>query len=291
MNLRAIWDNRVFDAATLAASSAVASLPVTNLQDRLRKRVWRTTGPYAESVTANLGTPAAGESRPFINCVALINHNLTMAGTIRVQASATSDFAALLLDETFDAWGDIIGAGEGGFGGYGFGGRLTPAELALVAPDNVRVLYLAGTLEASGYWRVILDDPANPAGYLQVGRLYLSYYDEARYSFAHPWSLGGIDLSSVTYTDGGQPWTDIKPFQTQLQFSWEGFADLDKYWLFFIHIRRVGLAYDWIIDPFPEAVSARFFTTLYGRFTTIPQFDSVAHNVSEIGTITFLESL
>lgn len=270
VTLRTIWDNRFFDAAALTPSSQVATLPAVNLQDPLRQRVWRTTGLEDPYIIADLGSPTDPEDvRPPVMALALINHNLTRSGQVTVQASLNADFSSLLLNQTFPAWGYIIGAGEGGAGGpFLAGGGLADCQRSYYAPNPLRTLYLTGEpLECRGFWKISFSDPANPAGYIEVGRMFPTFFDDYKFDFAYPWDLGGVDDSSVEYSRGGQPWTDRRPVRRGLRFGWNSrFCDEDKYWRFFFMVLQMGISRDWVIDPFPEGVSSRFFTSLFGRF-------------------------
>ena len=293
---RALWDNRFFDAAALTPSSEVATLPARNLQDRQRQRVWRTTGCDGEYLLANLGTPGDPEDvRPPVAALALINHNLTRHATITAEASATINFNAPLLSETHDAWADIIGAGEGGAGGPpGGGGVIFDCHRAWYAPNPIRVIYFSLPLEAKGFWKLTFNDPGNPDGYIQVGRIFLTYFDEYKYDWAYPYGLGALDDSSVKYSPGGQPWTDRWPVRRTMRFGWNGrLADEDKFWRLYFMILKVGFSQDWVIDPIPEGISARFFTTLYGRFdpnSDLPQLEQNLAGLSDL-EINFQESL
>jgi len=304
-NLRAIWDNRFFDAAAaLTPSSEVATLPASNVQDRLRKRVWRTTGCAAEYLRADLGEPAADESRPPVLALALINHNLTTAGRVRLQAAGAgdTDFAAPLLDKTFAAWGDVIGYGEGGYGLQGYGGGIPTGNRDFYAPEPIRIIYPMtdealeapvipdDALEARDLWKISLLDPDNPAGYLEVGRIFLTYYDDLQYEHGFPWILGGEDDSETVLSRGGQPWTDRRPVRRKLKFSWESLADVDKYWTWWFFLQQVGLSRDWVIDPFPDGVSQRWFTALYGRLKEIPELNQAFDGMSDF-EMEFIESL
>jgi hypothetical protein len=291
---RAIWDNRFFDAATLTPSSEVATLPARNLQDPVRKRAWRTTGLIDESLIADLGTPSDPEDvRPAVTALVIINHNLTRHATVTVQAAATNDFSAPLISEPHNAWADIIGAGEGGAGGPpGAGGVIFDCHRAWYAPNPMRIIYLnSGPLEAKGFWKLSFSDPSNPDGYLQVGRIFLTYFDEYKYDWAYPFDLGGEDGSVVTRNPGGTPWTDKYEFLRTLTLVWnERFSDEDKYWRFYFMVTKMGLKSDWVIDPIPEGVSARHFTSLYGRFQNIPNLSQWAKGFSDL-EINLIESL
>jgi hypothetical protein len=292
--LRTIWDNRWFDAATLYPSSEVATLPAVNVQDRVRQRVWRTTGTAGEYLIADLGTPTDPEDvRPAVTVLALINHNLTRSATVTLQAAPTNDFSSPQLNETQNAWADIIGAGEGGAGGpFGAGGVLFDCQRPWGAPNPLRIIYLASApLQAKGWWKIAVNDSDNPDGYLQIGRIYLTYYDEYKYDWAFPWTLGGNDGSQITYNPSGVPWTDKWAFQRTLKFGWNSrFRDVDKYWTLYFMIMKMGLSRDWLIDPIPAGVSSRHFTTLFGRLTQIPDLEAWGRDFSNL-EIEFQESL
>jgi hypothetical protein len=292
--LRTIWDNRLFDAATLIPSSEVATLPARNVQDPVRQRPWRTTGLIDEYLTADLGTPTDPEDvRPPVNALVLINHNLTRHATVTLQAAPTNDFSAPSLSETHDAWADIIGAGEGGAGGPpGAGGVIFDCHRVWYAPNPMRIIYLDGDpIEAKGFWKLAFNDSGNPDGYLQVGRVFLTYFDEYKYDWAYPFGQGGQDESTITRNPGGTPWTDKWAFLRTLTLGWnERFSDEDKYWRFYFMLMKMGKSSDWVLDPIPDGVSSRHFTSLYGRFQDIPDLSQWAKGFSDL-EITFIESL
>lgn len=290
---RVIWDNRFFDPAVLTPSSEVATLPARNVQDPVRQRVWRTTGLTDQHLVADLGTPSDPEDvRPAVTALVLLNHNLTRHATVTLEASATNDFSNPLISETNNAWADIIGAGEGGAGGPpGAGGVIFDCHRAWYAPNPIRVIYLDTALEAKGFWKLLFNDPGNPDGFIQVGRIFLTYFDEYKYDWAYPFGQSGSDDSTVNYNPGGTPWTDKRAFQRTLRLGWnERFSIEDKYWSFYFMVMKMGRSTDWVIDPIPEGVSARHFTTLYGRFSEIPELSQWGKDFSDL-EINFIESL
>jgi len=283
-NLRAIWDNRFFDAATLAASSQAAGLPVINVQDRLRKRVWRTTSLAGQYLVADLGGSGL-EQRPPVTALVLINHNLTPDGEVTIESGD--------LMETHPAWADILGYGDLGYGGPGgYGGVFNAEERSFYVPDPLRIIYLnneGGPLEARGEWQISFVDPANPDGYIEVGRIFLTYFDEYRYNF-FPDSIGGEDDSEQVLSRGGQVWTDIMPVRRTLSLPFENLHDADKFWTLLFMVKKVGLSQDWVIDPVPDGVARRHFMALYGRFSEIPEVSRQFGLHSEF-ELNFIESL
>lgn len=91
-NILLAYPNRI-DAATLSGGSWSETLPQSNLQDRLLRKVARTADAKINStlVQMDLGAEYA------IGCVAAAAHNLSSAARVRVTGSASSS-----------AWTDII---------------------------------------------------------------------------------------------------------------------------------------------------------------------------------------
>ncbi len=144
------------------------------------------------------------------------------------------------------------------------------AERAFYAPDPVRIIYFEPPADedqiTARYWRLLLIDPGNPDGYLQIGRIFLGLYDEYARNVGYGWGFSYEDDSAVSRSVGGQPWTDRRQPYRVLRLPWKAFLNEDKYWRLSFFLKQVGLSQDFIIDPFPAAApSERFYTALYGR--------------------------
>lgn len=283
-NVRAIWDNRYFDDAALTPASEVEDLPAVNVQDRLRKRVWRTLGLTDQSLLISLGG-TDDEVRPPVTALVLVNHNLTPDGEITIEKSP--------LSETHPAWADILGYGDLGYGGpSGYGGVFLPEQRNFYVPQPMRIIYLnneGGPQEAKGDWRLSFSDPDNQDGYFEVGRIFLTYHDEYRYDF-YPDIIGGEDDSEMSRSLGGQLWTNRLPLRRTLNLKFEALNEADKYWRLLFMLQNVGLSRDWVIDPVPDGVARRHFMALYGRLKDIPEVERVTTENS--GTnLKFIESL
>lgn len=138
------------DGATLAASSAETSLPVTYLQNPDPAAMWRATDCAAEWVTIDLGAPYA------CNALMLVGHSGSAAGTIRVRGAATAAgvTAAPMINTTaLSLWPTS--------------GKPTdedwPAYLTLVRWNSATLRY----------WRFDIADGANPDGFFQAARVFI----------------------------------------------------------------------------------------------------------------------
>lgn len=201
MNCRVMFEN-LADMGTLTASSQVATLPVAKLQDLQRTLVWRSTGCADEYVDLAC---AGGSS--YASALGLVNHNLSGAASLIITAGS-SPGASDIYSLTVDAWPAIFGAGEGAPGEHGAGGGLADDEIAEMYTDPTTLIYF-GPCEAP-YYRVRLQDPENPAGYIQAGRLFLGPYLEMPVQFDWGYRPGVESLSKKTYSDWGARWVDRK---------------------------------------------------------------------------------
>lgn len=186
------------DAATLAASSEVSTLPATNLQTMQPKKKWRSSSALTPYLTLDFGAVGAA-----CNGLALIGHNLTSAATIRVRGKATSDVTVSPTVDTtaLSAW-PATGKPADAY---------WPQYLSWLAWSN-------GT--ALRYWRVDLADGANPAGYLEAGRLMLGPYWRPTTNFDCSGTPLGFDQKDVqTVTDYGEIFTDRRARSAARRFN------------------------------------------------------------------------
>jgi hypothetical protein len=143
--------SRWIDAATVAASSEMSSLPAVNVQSFRPDEVWRATGCTAEYLTFDFGSAVAA------NALVLLGHNLTGAATLRLRlgTSAGNAAAAPAVDTgALSAW-PITGKPSDPDWPYYF------SLLTWPNPTGYR------------YGRLDIADAANPAGYVQASRLYV----------------------------------------------------------------------------------------------------------------------
>lgn len=174
------------DAAVMAAGSQVATLPVANLQDYQPKKVWR-SGGTTDYVTAVFAAPVAA------NMLALVGHNLSAAGVIRVRGAAS--LAGTTSSPPVDT---------GWVSAWPNTGKPTSANWAS---------YLSPVLWANDaeyqYWRVDIADPSAARSFIQAGRLMIGRYWQPSINFDLGGTPLGFDQQDVQVaTDYGQTFTD-----------------------------------------------------------------------------------
>lgn len=160
---------------TLTDSTEALGYPGTNAVHPHLSRVWRTTAAAAQWIKFDAGV---GGVITF-DTACIIGHNLTSAAVVSVQTS------------TADAWAPPDTASRNG----------DPTQ-AIITVD------LGPSPTAVRYARVYIDDAANPAGYLSIGRVFLCTRWEGD-PIDRGFSVAINDTTVITRSLTGQAFADL----------------------------------------------------------------------------------
>jgi hypothetical protein len=274
--IRFLYDN-VFDSGVLFASSAVPTLPVRYLQDIQRSKPWRASGCANEYVDVQLPTPT------WCNALVVDRHNLTPDGIITIQAGVSQGDNSLL-DLSLESWEPIVGWGEFDWGDRRFDWMGWPARED-IRGRAMRWFYFDGA--PATWWRIGFQDPTNPKGFVQAGRIFLGCYWSPAVNFFWPYKIYPVDPSITDYSLGGNPRGNELDQYWMGELPFERVANQDVWWGFQDLFQLVGTKKDFYLDPHPDSPmpSKTYFTRLYGRLTELPQmefgdFDRGEHTIS-----------
>lgn len=204
------------DLATVTASPAVvATLPATNLQLQPRAAVMRTTS------TADQDIKLTWPSTRILTSAVMSRHNLSSASTWRLQLYSDAAWTTLIYDSTAvsavpaKALGDLSW-GVDPLGASSFTGWTYAFSSMYFAP--------VGAQSA----KITLSDAANPAGYMEVARLFVGAHIEPRYTGSYGVKLGWKENTTQTRTDGGSLRSDpAQPYRT-LSFNLDWIMPEDR---------------------------------------------------------------
>lgn len=251
--------NYVDTANTITADDEVATLPVSNLQDRQIVKIWRNT-----QTTAQIDVDFT--SARIINFAALIKHNISQTGTIRWRLSNASDFSTTVYDSgTVDAWPIVEEFGTLPWGVFQWGGYLNPEVAALYTISTFDVLDEA---VAARYLRIDISDPSNPDGYLQAGRLICGPAYEPSINYANGVEFEFIDQSRVTKSRGGQTFVDEVERFRRMRFELINLPEAEIFGNIFNQVDRLrGISQDILIIPQPDSPDTWITQNIYGRIS------------------------
>ncbi|HTE35709.1 MAG TPA: hypothetical protein VK634_11140 [Reyranella sp.] len=237
---------RLSDLATLTASSEVGSLPATFVKNPEPTKVWRTTGCAAESLVIDFGAAAV------VDTAAIVAHNATAAGTVRLRLAAT--VPGLTAAPSVDS--GVV--------------SLWPSSGKHADPDWPHELSLARAVNGMAYRYARLDfaDPANPAGYLEFGRIAAGRAWQPAMNIDLDPALGFVPLDVQEPNAYGQTFTDPRPWaqrQFDLSFSAANQDDVHDYAMELSRLR--GQAGDVIVCLDPSATTRFHRWSMQALFT------------------------
>lgn len=176
------------DAATIQASSELATLPAVNVQSMQPGKVWRTDGAREAYVTLSFAGVVAA------NSLAIVGHNMSGAGVVRVRLadSVANLTAAPGVDTGWKSAWPATGKPSDAY---------WPRFLSTLAWSND---------SAYGFARIDLADPSATLSYLEVGRLMLcrAWQPTANFDGAGAVPVAFDQRDPQTFTEYGGLFTD-----------------------------------------------------------------------------------
>lgn len=252
------------DEALITAGSEEPGLPAANLKDRQIVRPWRTQSVDPADTWLELDFQA----NRTVGAVALVRHNFSQGSTWRIRAGDDATFQNVKYDSgQLEVWPDIEEFGTQPWGVFQWGGLL-PEEV--VETITLSAYHLLPQQTVARYLRIDLVDPANPAGYVQAGRLLAGPYYRPSRHFLYGWSIGYEDPSEVSKSRGGQTWVDVHERFRVLRFSVANLGEREAFDNIFDHLlRRRGVAGDLLVIPQSDKPELFHHQVIYGRLRTL----------------------
>lgn len=210
------FPNRI-DECTLSNGSWSSTLPLTNIQDRIIRRMARTTNAQ---LTSTKFDAALTKDRP-VKIVALVNHNLTIAAKYRIRISTVSDFSTTVHDTGWlDVWPSVWGFGYVEWGADNWWAGTLSSEDRQGYISNL-IVYLPYTLNGR-YVRIELDDTTNSAGYIDIGRVVIAPGWEPGVNYNYGITLQYEDVTEVETSLSQVEYFNqkIKRRTTHLELEW-----------------------------------------------------------------------
>ncbi len=245
--LRLMWEFPSRGTAALlglnwtATSTAAGDFSVNNVNTDIVEQVWRSSGsPSSQTLTCDTGV-VQGVS---IDTIAILGHNFTTSAQVQVQGSQ-DNFA-------------------------------TPPSIVfdmLVERNNM--YYIAPAFPSSAgqnrYWRFVVQDSTNPAGYLQVGTIIFGTTEifSTAECFINPIPRGYKHFKDTMPSEGFTTVSNDRALKKFLRLSFEkinyfagNFRILDE----MMQFARTSLKI--LVIPTPEYPS-RF--AVFGKLVTLPE--------------------
>lgn len=255
-----LFDNQGDDGTVTASSTASGTTPASNVQNSQRSAVWRSGAGTSSFLNCTLSSVFG------ITHAALVDVNLTTAGTIRLQSWADALGGAVPgVDVTFSPTLYIntalvsasYGTGVYGIGSYGLSAALNSAK-------NITLIPIGGT-NFDPYWRVTLSDVNT--SYQQFGRLFLGSGQQFAANMSYGWQATRQERSVAVESLGGQRFIQPRDDRLQLQGAFDFLTDAERTEML-LRLQQFGQRKPFVFSVYPEQTNQGMTTTVYGRFAS-----------------------
>lgn len=157
---------------TLSGGSWLPSLPLGNIKNRVIKKRARSVDllPTSTKFTINLAS-----SVPIL-CLALAGHNLSSQGVVKIKVYSDNTETETLYDSGWiDAWPSLFDSSslEWEYDNFWFG-RLSNDQRKEFTPLFTHFFGVTEVVPIGKHIVVEIDDPLNPDGYVEIGRVFFS---------------------------------------------------------------------------------------------------------------------
>lgn len=237
-NLRILAHN-IHDTASLTATSE--ALPISNTQRSERPLVWRSTTIAEQVIEAALPTGA------YIDCIALVRHNLGANGLRRIELLHHD---TVVYDSGFVPTALLIPAGIWRAGIDPWGATYND-QLPGSVPMTVH--WLAQAHLITGYRITVTGTPAD--GYIEIGRIFVGMTWSPRDNFSWSPQVEWAESGEHIRTEGGSLRTigaaDLYR-RVQIQLDWLNDADRTQ---MITLLAKAGIGADMLISLYPDSES------------------------------------
>ena len=273
VNLKMFPFNRWSDTAlgSIFSSGARSGYAASETQVQQRGRRWRSADLlYPVWLKRDLGTSYR------IGGVAIVAHNLTRAGTVRVMISENVDMSSPVYDSgEVNAWEKLWPAGEEpDYTGSGLASEWADSDgLPLAAALSVLpepIFYKTITAVSGRYIELHFSDAGNGDGYIEVAYVYVGVVIEADVNYSQL-QVRQVDVARSQEASSGQDWVKSVYKRTEVSVTLELQPENRAlgFWMFIFS--RLGISREFVVVIRDQKASWRFWLALYAHFSEIPK--------------------
>jgi len=239
---------------------------MTNLHSRPLTTLARTTDDAVASATINVDFGAVATY--YIGVVALIAHNISTDGKVRVRGSSVSSFATAEYDS---GWVNVWPSG------------VIPEALLEWEDDN----FWLGTVSAQTragyaapyiclttrvvvrYWRIEIDNTTNSDTYLQIGRLFMGDVWTPAHNYSYNAEIGWNEGNVIDTALDGTEYADLRYRYRTFRFNFDWLSESEAYSNALELQRLVGSSGESVVVPDSADATYGFQRNIYGRLLSM----------------------
>jgi hypothetical protein len=252
------------DAGTLSGGNWQSAFPLNNLKDPVFKRRARSVGVSTTDTTFSM-TLAANRA---VSVVAIASHNLTTQASWRVRVYEDAGQTTLLHDSgTQFAWPSVYSQSqlEWEYDNFWTG---TPSEDETSLFTPLSIYFLPETVIARSV-RVDIDDAGNAAGWVQIGRLFVSEAWQPTYNMSYGNEQGYRDETPIDRALDGTKYWDPKTPERLFRFSLDFLTQEEAFNRVLLMQRTLGTSGELLVAPELTLDPQYFLRTFIGTLADL----------------------
>lgn len=248
------------DGATLSGGSYEATLPRTNLQQTDLALPARTTSAAESSTRIDLDF---GNASTVVRLWGLMRHTCTTDATYRLTGGTTGGASDVYDSGTLPVWPRIYGPLDLDFEEPDwYTGQISAADAAVYP---IKLLHDIGSNVLCRYWRLQVSDTGNPAGYVEMTRLWagpvwspaVNYQPGGRLMW-EPRDRAVVSRSGARYAERADP---ARVFNVQF----DSVTDGEAFGRVLDMARRLGSEGEVVVIPDPANLTQRHRRDILAR--------------------------
>lgn len=265
------WPNRAdAGSATVGGGSWLAARPASRVLTREMTDVARSNGLANVVLDFDFGTART------LRAFAIANHNMSRTAVWRIQLGNTVGGAEVFDSNDQAVWHINFDTGvlEWEDNNWWAGNYDDDA-----VGHPFAAIYLAPADYAARYVRITISDDLNPAGYVQLGRVFAGMGTSPQYNMSYGMGDSWESLSQVESTPGGTDFfAERRSFRVS-QFTLDHIDQQTEFRTFYEMQRRLGVTGEVLYIPDDADMVASQLTGFLGRFRKLnaieyPYFNS-----------------
>ncbi|MFY9291046.1 MAG: hypothetical protein WAP03_10175 [Methylorubrum rhodinum] len=213
-------------------------------------------------------------TRP-LSMFALIANSFSTTATIRIRVSDAANMAGPSLDVTIPAFRPNVAWGSMPWGAFPWDGFREDYQ-----PGGATTFYKHAETVFGRYVRIDIADPANAAGYVQIGRFMAGDAFVPKINMAYGAALKFIDESAKSLSKGGQAWWDRKAKRRQITAQFPFLSEGEAYGAAYDLLNKLGLTGNLLFVYDPDDASAIVLRrTIYGGLAQLDDIVSASPSI------------
>ncbi len=250
----------------MSGGNWMASLPLSNLQNRRLSRVARSTDASDASTKFDIDLAQARR----IRVVALVAHNLSTSATVRIIGDDENTFATPLYDSgAVPMWPagtipqDLLEWEDDNF-------WLGTVSQQAVAGYQAPFICVLPAAVIARYWRVEISDTGNSDGWVHIGRLYIADAWQPKHGMRPGVGLGFGDASAVDASLTGEEFFEPRRKRRTLSFDLPAMSVTEGYQFALEIDRMAGVTGEVLVIPDPSDSENGVRRNFLGRLQSLP---------------------